>query len=328
MLYSVSFSLLLWYYTLESFEYMEDTNMTMKKIVLPEGDSERVLSAVQGLLNQGVCHPILIGDEAKISAEIEATPQSYTVIAPDSSELDQLKASAIGRGKTFPVKDEYIAQCIAQGAALVRDGRADGIVSGANTATDEVFRIYVKTIPVREDVSRATDCFLMEKEHDRFILAGGGLNVESDTQQLAEMAYLAAKFAKTVGIEPIVALISFQTIGSAQHPSVQWISEAAKVARETYGLKAAGPLQWDSARYPEVAARKTKDCDVAGNANVFVFPRLEAGNPMYKALEREAGFQATGPLFLGFVKPAYDLSRGCSTEDIINVVRMAVKHVA
>ncbi len=308
--------------------------MTMKKIVLPEGDSERVLFAAKGLIGSATCHPVLIGDKNKIDAELEANPEFYTVIAPDDTEIKRLVAASEAKGKLFPVEDEFTAQSIAQGAALVRDGLADGIVSGAATATDEVFRIYVKTIPVHENVSRVTDCFLMEKGGDRLILAGCGLNPSHETtegpsaQLLAETAYLSAEFAKTVDINPIVAFITFQTVGNAHHPDVQWIAEAATVARETYGLRANGPLQWDAARYPEVAARKTTDCDVAGHATVFVFPRLEAGNPVYKVLEREAGYQAVGPLFLGFKKPAYDLSRGCSAKDVVNVVRMAVKHTA
>ncbi len=297
--------------------------MTMKKIVLPEGDSQRVLSAAQGILNQGICHPVLIGDAAHICGEIEAPLESYTVLASDSTELDRLQAAAAAKGKELRVSDASLVQ----GAALVRDGYADGIVGGAQTGTDEVFLAYIKTIGVHEDVSRVTSCFLMEKDNQRFIFADCALNPESNASELAETAYLSAQFAKTVGIEePVVAFLSFQTVGNAPHPLMQLPRDAAKIARETYALCANGPLQFDAALLPDVAKRKTKDCDVAGHANVFIFPDLESGNIGYKIAERMGGFTATGPLFLGFRKPAYDLSRGCSVEDIISVVRMAVQH--
>lgn len=298
--------------------------MTMKKIVLPEGDSKRVLLAAQMLIGAAVCHPVLIGDPIKISAELEANPDFYTVIEPDSSELDRLKKDAESKDKVFPVNDIALAQ----GAALVRNGKADGIVGGAQTATDDVFRVYIKVIGKSDKVSRVTSCFLIEKGDSRLIYADCGLNPTSNAEQLAETAYLSSVFAKTVDIEPRVAFLGFQTVGNASHDEVQKMKKAADIARKTYNLCAEGPLQFDSAFVPEVAVKKLKEGSIMGDAKVFIFPDLNSGNIAYKITERMGGYQATGPLFLGLNSPAYDLSRGCSAEDVVSVVRMAAQQAS
>lgn len=296
---------------------MENTNL--KKIVLPEGGDERVVAAAKKLMEAGVCHPVLIGDPLTLETQL-GVEGGYTALSVDGSALRLLVEAAKALGKHFPVTDEALAQ----GAALVRDGEADGIVGGAEVTTSDVFRVYAKTIGVHDTVSRVTSCFLMEKADSRLIFADCGLNPESDAQQLAETAYLSAAFAQAVGIDPKVALLAFQTVGNAEHPAVQHVAEAASVARETYKLCVEGPMQFDAAFVPAVAEKKLQDASVAGDATVFIFPDLHSGNIAYKIAERMGGYKATGPLFLGFKKPAHDLSRGCSTDDIVRAVTIAV----
>jgi len=198
-------------------------------------------------------------------------------------------------------------------------------VAGAVATTSDVFRTYVKTIGLQEGVSRATSCFLMERGAERYIFADCGLNPLSTATELAETANLCAIFAKTLSIKPRIAFLGFQTVDNAEHPVLLPIVEAVKVSRETYGLTAAGPLQFDAALSPKVAKIKTLESTVAGKANVYIFPDLNSGNIAYKITERLGGFKATGPLFLGFGKPAHDLSRGCSIADIVRAVEIAAK---
>lgn len=294
--------------------------MDKLKIVLPEGSDERVLLAAKTLIIERICHPILIGNKETICEFLGDTGE-YTVLEPDAAELEALQAAAEAKGKTFPVTDIALAQ----GAALVRDDFAQGIVGGAVATTPDVFRVYAKTIGTRQGVSRVTSCFLMEKNGQRYIFADCGLNPTSNVEQLAETAYLSSEFAKTLAIDPKVGFLSFQTIGNAGHESIEWIAQAVSVARETYQLNCDGPLQFDAAFVPNVAIKKAPNSPVAGKVTIYIFPDLESGNIAYKIAERMGGFKATGPLFLGFAKPAHDLSRGCSVEDIVNAVKMAVK---
>jgi len=296
--------------------------MTKPTIVLPEGNDERVRLAAKTLLDEQVCKLVLIGDQKAITEELGDSTE-YTVLESDSKELESLKAEAVQKGKVFPVADAALVQ----GAALVRDNAAEGIVAGAVAETDDVFRVYLKTIGVRTDVSRVTSCFLMEKGGERVIFADCGLNPTSDALQLAETASLSAEFAQLIDLNPKVGFLSFQTTPKAAHSSLEWIHEAVRVARETYGLECDGPLQFDSAFIPKVATVKTPDSTVAGTVNIFLFPDLNSGNIGYKIAERMGGYKATGPLFLGFAKPAHDLSRGCLVIDVVNAVKVAVKQL-
>jgi len=230
---------------------MQQKITNLPKIVLPEGVDERVLCAAQELIEKEICHPVLIGDVDLIKGSL-GSADLYTALAPDASALVTLKAHVEAMGKVFPVEDAALVQ----GAILVRDGLADGIVGGAIATTTDVFRVYAKTIGVKKEVSRITSCFLMEKDGTRVIFADCGLNPTSNAQQLAETAYLSADFAKTVGIEPKVGFLSFQTVPYASNASISWIADAVSVARETYNIDCDGPLQFDSAFVRKIAASK------------------------------------------------------------------------
>lgn len=300
----------------------------LPKIVFTEGGDERIIRAVQILLRNGRCTPIVIGDFETVTAKLGDA--AYEVLAVDPTELRLLQDQAAAQGKKFPDIDPALVQ----GAAMVRDGLADGIVAGADTATDDVFRAYIKTIGVKthesahHQLSRASSLFLMQKGGQRLVFTDCGLNPTSTPEQLAESAYLAAEFARCNGIEPKVAFLSFQTRGNADHPVVEPIHRAVEIARERYDLVCDGPLQFDAAFLPEVAAIKVTESPVAGHATVYVFPDLNSGNIAYKIAERMGGYSATGPLFMGLNKPAYDLSRGCSAEDVVQVAEIIINELA
>ncbi|MFT5849919.1 MAG: phosphate acetyltransferase [Patiriisocius sp.] len=274
--------------------------MTKPKIIFPENDP-RVHIAARILIEQEICHPVLIGDEKVLRETLDVG--EFTVIAPDPDAKDELW----------------------QAAQLVADGSFDGIVSGAVFPTSDVLRAYIKTIGVQEGVSRVTSCFLMEKGLQRYLFADCAVNIDPSAETLAETAHLCDKFAPLVGIESKVALLSFSTKGSAEHTSVDKMREALKLTQERYPeMVVDGELQVDSALVSTVGALKAPDSTINGDATVLVFPDLNAGNIAYKLVERLGEFRATGPLLLGFAKPAHDLSRGCSHDDIVSVARIAV----
>ena len=273
--------------------------MNLLKIVLPEGDDERVLLAAKKLIVNHECHPILIGDTAKI-VEVIGKSADYTAIEPDNSE-----------------------NIIWQGAALVRDGEAEGIVAGVVFATAEVLRACNKLIGMQKGVSRAVGCFLMQKGLKRYLFADSGVNMDPSAEELAEMAYLCDVLASQLGIESKIAFLSFSTKESSSHASVEKVTQAFEITKERYpDILVDGPLQVDAAIIPAVTAIKAPDSPLKGEATVLLFPDLNAGNIAYKLVQRLAGYKAIGCMLLGFAKPACDLSRGCDAADIVATVKV------
>ena len=273
----------------------------MKKIVFPEGNDPRILEAAKVLITEAACHPVLIGDEAEITNALGEG--EYSVVAPDDSD-----------------------NAVWQGGSMVADDQADGIVAGAVFSTPDVLRAYIKTIGTAEGVARMSSCFLMEKGQERYLFADCGVNIDPSSEVMAETAYLTAQFAPLLDIDPKIAFLSFSTKGSASHEVVDKVTEALRITKERWpDLVVDGELQIDAAIVPEVAASKAPDSPLKGQATVLIFPNLDAGNMAYKLVERLGGFSATGPLLLGFAKPAHDLSRGCSAADIVNAAKIALK---
>lgn len=276
------------------------------KIVLPEGDDDRILAAAKILVEKRLCHPVIIGEQEVVSS-VMGVNDLYTIVMPD----------------------ENYEHSVQQGSALVKAGKASGIVAGAATETSDVFRYYVKQIGAHDSVSRATSCFFMKKDDKNIIFADCGLNPSSDSVELAETAYLSTQFAKVVGIgEPKVSMLGFQTVGGKIHKSLDFVTQAAELTRKKYDISCEGPVQFDAALLPNVAAKKmSADTIVGGQSNIFIFPDLNSGNIGYKIAERIGGYQAIGPIFLGLNSPANDLSRGCSVEDIVEVVKITAAQV-
>ena len=307
-----------------------------KTIVLCEGEDKRVVKAAADATKEGVAKIVLLGNEAEIKAanpEIDLT--GVTIVDPLTSDklpaynakLCELRAS---KGMTSEQAAKLLTDGTYFGAMMLKMGDVDGLVSGACHSTANTLRPGLQIIKTAPGVSSVSSFNLMicPPQGNQYcpdgmvFFADCGLNPTYTSEGLAECAIATANSAKAItGIDPKVAMLSFSTKGSAKHDNVTMVTEAVKIAKEKApDLKLDGELQFDAAIVPSVAALKAPDSNVAGHANVFIFPDLQAGNIGYKIAERLGGFMAVGPICQGFAKPLHDLSRGCKSEDIVAAV--------
>ena len=251
---------------------------------------------------------------------------NYTIINPETYEdFEEMKEKfvEIRKGKaTMEDAEKLLRDVNYFGVMLVKLGFADGMVSGAIHSTADTVRPALQIIKTKPGISRTSGVFLMNRENTdhRLMFADCAINIEPNAQELAEIAINTAETAKVFGIDPKVAMLSFSTKGSAKSPKVDRVVQATNIAKEMRpDLAIDGELQFDAAFVPATAAIKAPDSDVAGHANVFVFPGLQAGNIGYKIAQRLGMFEAIGPILQGLNKPVNDLSRGASAEDIYNL---------
>ncbi len=311
-----------------------------QRIVLPEGTEERTLRAADKLLADGVASIILIGNKTEIS-QLAA---SYglknidlaTIVDPLNHEKKEAYADLLfqlrqKKGMTPEKAAVLVENPLYLGCLMIKAGDADGEIAGAQNTTGDVLRPalqIVKTAPGISCVSGAFLMFLKDKSY-----GDDGLLVFADCAVMpnptaAELAQIAVSTAQTtrdiVGADPKVAMLSFSTKGSASHEMVDKVVEATRLAKEMApDLKIDGELQADAAIVDVVAAQKAPGSEIAGKANVLVFPTLEVGNIAYKLVQRLAGAQAVGPILQGIAAPVNDLSRGCSVDDIYKMVAIA-----
>ena len=307
-----------------------------KTIVLCEGEDSRVVKAAADATKEGVAKIVLLGDENAIKAanpDVDLT--GVVIVNPLTSEklpeynakLCELRAS---KGMTSEQAAKLLQDGTYFGAMMLKMGDVDGLVSGACHSTANTLRPGLQIIKTAKGVSSVSSFNLMicppqgnpYCPDGMVFFADCGLNPTYTSEGLAECAIATANSAKAItGIDPKVAMLSFSTKGSAKHDNVSMVAEAVKIAKEKApDLKLDGELQFDAAIVPSVAALKAPDSNVAGQANVFIFPDLQAGNIGYKIAERLGGFMAVGPICQGFAKPLNDLSRGCKSEDIVAAV--------
>ena len=313
----------------------ERAKQEKKTIVLPESMDERVIEAAHKVLEEGIADIIIIGTDEEISKSSQGFDISRaTIINPYTSELteeltNQLVEIRKNKGMTYEeAKKLLLEDYMYYACMLVKTGRADGVVSGACHSTANTLRPSLQIIKTKPDAMLVSAFFLMivpncEYGHNgTFIFADSGLEQNPDPERLAAIAASSAEsFKSLVGVEPKVAMLSHSTMGSAKHADVDKVVEAVRIAKEKYSQYAIdGEMQLDAAIVPSVANSKAPNSDVAGQANVLVFPDLDAGNIGYKLVQRLAKAEAYGPITQGMAAPINDLSRGCSADDIVGVV--------
>ena len=292
---------------------------SVKRIVLPEGDEARTVKAAEIIASEGVAEPILLTPDFIAAAENKARLETY---AADLYELRKAK------GLSEEAAAKLAADPMYYGMMMVKEGDADGLVSGAVHSTGDMLRPALQIIRTAPGMKLVSSAFLLESPRTEFgedgllVLADCVVNPCPDAEELAGIAVATAETARTLcGFEePRVAMLSFSSKGSAEHPLVEKVRKAAETARALApDLILDGELQLDAALIPEVAAIKAKGSPVAGRANVLIFPDLQSGNIGYKIAERMGG--ASGFAVLqGLAGPCNDLSRGCSVDDIVNTV--------
>lgn len=290
-----------------------------KIIVFPEADDERIVEAVEYVKREGIAKPLLLTQD-------NLEPEKQEEFANLFFERKQVK------GVTFEESRELMENPLWYGTMMARYGYADGFVAGAKFTTSSVVRTAINCLEVDKEARIVSSCFIMaipgcsHGERGVFVYADCGVIPYPTSEQLANIAVSSAQFTSDVlEITPRVALLSFSTKGSAEGRWVDKIKEAVEIANaKNSGFLIDGELQGDSALVSEIASRKLGESEVAGRANVLIFPNLDAGNICYKLTQRLAKARAIGPIILGTKQPCSDLSRGCDIEDIIDCTAVTV----
>ncbi len=307
------------------FDRLKQRAMQNKKtIVFPEGTEPRVLKAVARLQQENLVQAILLGKQSDIAAQADKLGLDLTgvqTIDPDNyADYDKMCADFVERraGKnTLEQAQEWLKEPSYFGTMLVYEKIADGMVSGAVHSTANTVRPALQIIKTKPGQKRVSGAMLLEKGSELLVFADCAMNIDPDSATLAEIARQSATTAKMAGLEPQIAMLSFSTKGSAKSPLVDKVTKATELAHEQDpDLALDGELQFDAAYVPEVGSLKAPDSKVAGHANVFVFPDLQAANIGYKIAQRLGGYTAVGPVLQGLAAPINDLSRGAKVEDI------------
>ena len=311
----------------------------IKKIVMPESNDRRTLIAAHKILQENIADVIMVGKEDKIMEGanwLELNLSRVTVIDPENTDKLEAYAEKLyelrkSKGMTLEkARERLLTDYLMFGVMMVKMQDADGMVAGACHATADVLRPSLQVLKTAPGVELVSGFFILDVpncdlgENGTFLFADCGLNQDPNSSELAAIANSSSKsFTNLVGAKPIIAMLSHSTKGSAKHALVDKVVEATAIAKEKYPyLTIDGELQTDAALIPSVAVAKAPGSDVAGHANVLIFPNLDAANIGYKLVERLAKAEAYGPMLQGLSRPVNDLSRGCTADDIVGVVAL------
>lgn len=300
-----------------------------KRIVLPEGDEPRTIEAAAICQSRGIAQCVLLGDADKIRAVADergvTLPDGIEIIEP-ATVIEKYVAPMVERRKG-KIDEEGARQALQDtvylGTMMLQVGDVDGLVSGAVHTTADTIRPAFQLIKTAPEYSLVSSVFFMLLPDQVVVYGDCAVNPNPTAEQLAEITIQSAESAKSFGIDPKVALISYSTMNSGSGEDVEMVKSALQIVREKApSLKVDGPLQFDAASVPSVGKQKAPNSQVAGEANVFIFPDLNTGNTTYKAVQRTAGVISVGPMLQGLNKPVNDLSRGCLVDDIVYTIAL------
>ncbi len=305
---------------------VQNSNKTYQ-IVFPEGNDLRVLKAASKLSLTDIVKPILLGEPEEIKALITKENLEFSqleIIDPLHYEKQKNMVQEFIDARRKDIAKSEAEKALEDpnyfGTMLVKIGQADGMVSGATHSTAATVRPALQLIHTAAGMNRVSGSFIMERAQEKYIFADCAINIDPDSETLAEIAYQSVQTARMIDIDPKVAFLSFSTNGSAKGEMVTKVKEAATIFHQQHPeIVSDGELQFDAAFVPDVAASKAPASALKGQANIFIFPELQSGNISYKITQRLANFTAIGPILQGLQKPVNDLSRGANTQDIYHI---------